>query len=120
MLDPPLNLARRKRGAGPAPAFRAPYLQTLSRGPLWTRPNLMGVVSGLSIVEKRIDQDHAAAPPRSRSIPLSLSLSLAVETTAIGRAKKELPLSLSLSRGLAPGRLLQTRPTAWAWSLVSQ
>ena len=50
---PPLNLARRKRGAGPAPAFCAPYLQTLSRGPLWTRPNLMGVVSGLSIVEKR-------------------------------------------------------------------
>ena len=54
MLAPPLNLARRKRGAGPAPAFCAPYLQTLSRGPLWTRPNLMGVVSGLSIVEKRM------------------------------------------------------------------
>ena len=49
----------------------------------------MGVVSDLSIVGKIIDQDHAAAPPRSRSI---------VGTTAIGRAKKkELPLSLSLS-----------------------
>ena len=50
----------------------------------------MGVVSGLSIVGKRIDQDHAAAPPRSRSI---------VGTTAIGRAKKTyLSLSFSLSR----------------------
>ena len=109
---PLLNLARRKRGAGPAPAFCAPYLQTLSRGPLWTRPNLMGVVSGLSIVGKRIDQDHAAAPPRLQPI---------VGTTAVGRAKN-LPFSLSLSRGLTPGRprLLQTRPTARAWSLVSQ
>ena len=89
-MPPPLNLARRKRGAGPAPAFCAPYLQTLSRGPLWTRLNLMGVVSGLSIVGKRIDQDHAAAPPRSRSI---------VGTTAIGRAKKRsTSLSFSLSR----------------------
>ena len=60
---------------------------------------------------KENDQDHAVAPPRPRSI---------VGTTAIGRAQKTTSLSFSLSRGLTPGRLLQTRPTAWAWSLVSQ
>ena len=173
-IPPPLQFSPPEERRRARPRFCAPYLQTLSRGPLWTRLNLMGVVSGLSIVGKRmtrttpprrhdsrsivgttaigrakknylslssslsrsnprpsapdpahrmgvvsglsivgkrIDQDHAAAPPRTRSI---------VGTTAIGRAQKKLPLSLSPSRGLTTGCLLQTRPTAWAWSLVSQ
>ena len=64
----------------------------------------MGVVSGLSIVGKRIDQDHAAAPPRSRSI---------VGTTAIGRAKKTtttifLPLYILSLRPIASSN--QPRP----------
>ena len=74
-------------------AKNLPFSLSLSRSNTWPSPSApdsahrTGVVSGLSIVEKRIDQDHAAAPPRLQPI---------VGTTAVGRAKN-LPFSLSLA-----------------------
>ena len=74
-------------------AKNLPFSLSLPRSNTWPSSSApdsahrMGVVSGLSIVGKRIDQDHAAAPPRLRPI---------VGTTAVGRAKN-LPFSLSLA-----------------------